>query len=407
MIVSRARLDGWRCALELEAGIDHAVALHGAILAGAVSQTLKPGLPQAERKALIGTWPEVTIDAAWLELARERRFQTFPVGDHGLEQPLTRTMTSGTTGAPRPVVHSAANHLWSASAAALNLGRRADDRWLCCLPVDHVAGLAILLRSVLYGTAAIIHPGFDVDRVAAAIADEGATLISLVPTQLGRLLDAGAPLGRLRAILCGGAPVPHEMLVEAHGRGARVIQTYGTTETCSQICTLAPEETGARQGSAGRPLAGSRIEIVGGEILAAGPSIARDSLAADGFLHTGDRGRIDADGYLWVEGRFDDLIVSGGENVMPEEVEAALLSHPEVAEVGVAGVADPRWGQAVTAFVVASEGSASPEAEKLLEHCRGRLAPYKVPKRLSFVEELPRTPSGKLRRHALSPEGPR
>lgn len=390
--------------LELEPGIDHAVALHGAIVAGAVSQTLRPGLPKVERKTRVGSWPEVVIDAEWLKSARELPFRSFPVGRRDVEQPLTRAMTSGTTGRPMPIVHTAANHYWSAVASALNLGRREDDRWLCCLPVDHIAGLSILLRSVIYRTTALVHPGFDPDWVGAALEEDGATLVSLVPTQLGRLLEAEAPLDRFRAILCGGAPVPEAMLAEARDRGARVIQTYGTTETCSQICTLGPEEAAGRIGSAGRPLAGSRIEIREREILAAGPTIAAQATAEDGMLHTGDRGRLDAEGYLWVEGRIDDLILTGGENVMPEEVEAVVASHPGVAEAGVVGLTDPRWGQAVAVAVVTREGNRRPSPEELLEHCRAHLAAFKVPKRVIFAASLPRTGSGKLRRRALAEE---
>ncbi|MGI8727102.1 MAG: AMP-binding protein [Solirubrobacterales bacterium] len=404
-IASGARRSGAHCLVELEPGIDHAVALHGAILAGAVVQSLRPRLPVAEREAMVGSWPEVVIDDDWLSSAQKLPFRAFPVGKRDLEEPLTRTLTSGTSGRPRAVVHTAANHYWSATASALNLARRDDDRWLCCLPVDHIAGLAILLRSVIYRTTALVHPGFEVERVAAAITDEEATVISLVPTQLGRLLEAGTSLERLRAILCGGAPVPAAMLARARDRGAKVIQTYGTTETCSQICALSPEEATSRLGAAGRPLAGSRIEIADGEILASGPTIAADSIAADGMLHTGDRGRVDSDGCLWVEGRIDDLIVSGGENVMPEEVEAALLSHPAVSEAGVVGRSDPEWGKAVVAVVVAAAG-AVPAAAELIEHCRRSLAPFKVPKAIELVAELPRTRSGKLIRRSLVTDEP-
>jgi O-succinylbenzoic acid--CoA ligase len=261
-----------------------------------------------------------------------------------------------------------------------------------------VGGLTILIRSAIYGTGALLHPGFDVDRVAVAFEAGEATLASLVPTQLVRLLDADAPIERPRLLLVGGGPVPAEVLSEAIGRGAVVVQTYGLTEACSQVCTLSPREAVERVGSAGRPLPGTEIDIDAEEILVRGPTVAPAALAADGWLHTGDSGRIDADGYLWIEGRRDDMIVSGGENVRPRRVEEALLAHPGVADVAVAGREDREWGQSVTAFVVAAEAV---EADALIAHARTRLAPHEVPKRVELVAELPRTPSGKVLRRLL------
>ena len=169
-----------------------------------------------------------------------RRFSRHPA------LPLTRVLSSGTSGAPKPVLLTAGNHLWSALGSALKLGVERDDRWLCCLPLNHVGGLSILIRSVVYGTGALIEPGFDVDRVAGLLDDGEASVASLVPTQLVRLLDAGAALAAPRLLLIGGGPVPAEVLEEALGRGATVVQTYGLTEACSQVCTL-----GARRGAVG------------------------------------------------------------------------------------------------------------------------------------------------------------
>jgi len=307
-------------------------------------------------------------------------------------------LSSGTSGAPKPVLLTAGNHLWSALGSALNLGVERDDRWLCCLPLNHVGGLAILLRSAIYGTAVAIHPGFDVERVTVALEEEPISVVSLVPTQLVRLLDAGAAVDRPRLLLIGGGPVSADVLEEALGRGATVVQTYGLTEACSQVCTLGPGEAAARVGSAGRALPGTEARVDDGEILVRGPTVAPAALAGDGWLHTGDLGRLDDDGYLWVEGRRDDLIVSGGENVRPDRVEAALLEHPAVAEVAVAGREDRRWGQAVTAFVVAAGDL---DTDELIVHARSRLAPHEVPKTVELVTELPRTGSGKVLRRLL------
>jgi O-succinylbenzoic acid--CoA ligase len=217
---------------------------------------------------------------------------------------------------------------------------------------------------------------------------------------LVRLLEAGADLSGPRAILVGGGPVPEEPLEEAIGRGATVVQTYGLTEACSQVTTLAPVDAKRKLGSAGRPLLTTHLRIQDGEILVQGPTVAPGRADADGWLHTGDLGRIDEEGFLYVEDRMDDMIVSGGENVVPAEVEQVLLRHPEVADAAVVGREDPEWQQAVTAIVVLEDGS-SATPDDLRHHCAESLAGFKVPKRVELAAALPRTPSGKLMRRAL------
>jgi O-succinylbenzoic acid--CoA ligase len=380
-------------AIDLPAGIAHAVALHGAILAGAVVQSLPP----SGRDGVDVAAGAFYVDAEWVERARARAADFAAIRRHP-SRALTRVLSSGTSGAPKPVLLTAGNHLWSALGSALNLGVERDDRWLCCLPLNHVGGLAILIRSAIYGTGTVVQPGFDSDRVAATLEAGEATMVSLVPTQLVRLLDAGAAIERPRLLLIGGGPLPAEVIAEALGRGATVVQTYGLTEACSQVCTLSPKEAVERAGSAGRPLPGTEVEIADGEILVRGPTVAPASVAADGWLHTGDSGRIDDDGYIWVEGRREDLIVSGGENVRPRRVEAALLAHPAVAEVAVAGRESREWGQVVTAFVVPAR---SVESDELIDHARARLEAFEVPKQVEIVAELPRTASGKIMRRLL------
>lgn len=383
-------------AIDLPAGVEHAIALHGGILAGAVVQSLPSG-------GRAGT----PVAAGAFHLGRDQLERFSSRAETALElrrhpgDPLTRVLSSGTSGDPKPVELTAANHLWSALASAVNLGIDPADRWLCCLPLNHVGGLAILLRSAIYGTAAVIHDGFDVDRVAAAIGAGEASVLSLVSTQLARLLDAGARIELPRLLLVGGGPVPDDVLAEALERGARVIQTYGLTEACSQVCTLAPHEAAERAGSAGRPLLGVRVAIADGEVLVRGPVVAPATVAVDGWLHTGDLGRLEEGGYLRLEGRREDLIVSGGENVRPERVEDAIRAHPGVAEVGVAGREDREWGQAVVAHVVAS-GPRPPDPEELRDFARARLERHEVPKRFELVGSLPRTGSGKLLRRLLT-----
>jgi o-succinylbenzoate---CoA ligase len=179
-----------------------------------------------------------------------------------------------------------------------------------------------------------------------------------------------------------------------------VLQTYGMTETCSQVTTLAPDDAARRVGSAGRPLLTTHVRIEEGEILVQGPTVSRDALDADGWLRTGDLGRIDEEGFLYVTGRKSDVIVTGGENVMPAEVEAVLVSHPAVADAAVVGRPDPEWQEAVHALVVLGDGAEASE-EELRTHCADSLAGFKVPKRVDFVSSLPRTASGKLLRGEL------
>ena len=386
---------GDQVAIELPAGVGHAVALHGAILAGAVVQPL----PRSGREGVSVARGARFLDEAMLARA-DGSGGAWPTIHRDPREPLTRILSSGTSGEPKPIELTGGNHLWSALASAANLGVHDDDNWLCCMPLNHVGGLSILIRSAMYGTAATIHDGFEVGRVAEALESGGISIVSLVATQLVRLLDAGAAVDRPRLLLVGGGPVPTDVLAEALERGAAVVQTYGLTEACSQVCTLAPQEAREHAGSAGRPLLGMEVRIEGEEILVKGPNVAPDALADDGWLHTGDLGRIDADGFLWVEGRRGDLIVTGGENVRPQRVEEALRLDPAVADVGVVGVEDREWGQAVVAFVVAATGL-DLDLDRLRAVARRELRPFEVPKRFEVVEELPRTPSGKLLRRLL------
>jgi O-succinylbenzoic acid--CoA ligase len=378
---------------------EQVVMIHALMKAGAVLLPLSPRLSAEERAAVIATEePAVDLDDAG-ELTQTEADLPL-LGEHDMDDLACRVMTSGSTGTPDPVGLTYGNFLWSAVASAFNIGVEPEDRWLCCLPLSHISGLGIVMRSVIYGTTAVVHDGFDVDLVAAALERDEITVVSLVTTMLTRLLEAGADLSGPRAILIGGGPVPEDPLEEALGRGATVVQTYGLTETCSQVTTLAPADAQRKLGSAGRPLLTTHLRIQEGEILVQGPTVAPGRADADGWLHTGDLGRIDEEGFLYVDDRMDDLIVTGGENVVPAEVEKVLLRHPEVADAAVVGREDPEWQQAVTAIVVLTDGSeASPD--DLRRHCAESLAGFKVPKRVELAAALPRTPSGKLMRRAL------
>lgn len=340
-----------------------------------------------------------------------------------LEAPHTVLYTSGTTGHPKGVVLTFGNHLWSALGSALNLGLTGDDVWLACLPFFHVGGLSILLRGVLYGIEVSVHASFDPLAVNADIDTGGVTIVSVVATMLRRMLDArgDAPFPpSLRCLLTGGGPVPLDLLERCARVGAPVVQTYGLTEAASQVCTLAPEDALRRLGSAGKPLFPTEVRVVGedgrqlppgvtGEIEIRGPTVMQGYLGRaeetarvleGGWLRTGDLGYLDEEGYLYVVDRRSDLVVTGGENVAPAEVEGVLREHPSVAEAAVVGLPDPEWGERVAAAVELRPGMwTTPDA--LVAFCRARLAGFKVPREVRIVAELPRNAAGKVVRRLV------
>jgi len=347
-------------------------------------------------------------------------------GDSDPDRVVALLYTSGTTGRPRGALLVAGAFEWNAAATALHLGASPDDRWLACLPLFHVGGLALLARATLTGAAVVVHPRFDAAAVSGALDRDGITHVSLVPTMLSRLLVARggrpAPHG-LRCVLLGGAAVAPALLDAALDAGWPLAPSYGLTEATSQVATQTPEETRRRRSVGGRPLPGLRIRIEDdagmalppgrvGEICVRGPTLMAGYLGLSGdtaralrggWLHTGDAGRLDPEGRLEVLDRRSDLVVSGGENVYPAEVEAALLAHPAVLEAAVAGEPDPELGHRVVAAVVLRPGLAEGAAdeEALRAFCRRRLAGFKVPRRIVATEALPRTGSGKVLRRAV------
>ncbi len=390
---------GATVALTMPPGREMVVLIHALMKLGAVLLPLNPRLTDAERERVLrAERPAVELSDAG-ELTQTEADLPL-LGEHDMDDVHCRILTGGSSGEPQAIGLTYGNQLWSAVGSAFNIGVQPDDCWLCCLPLSHIGGLSIVMRSVIYGTAVGLHESFDVDRIAEILQRGEASVASLVPTMLVRLLDAGVDLSGPRAILIGGGPVSEAALEEAVGKGASVVQTYGLTEACSQVTTLGPADAQRKLGSAGRPLLTTHLRIKDGEILVQGPTVAPGCADADGWLHTRDLGRIDEEGFLYVEDRIDDLIVTGGENVVPAEVEQVLLRHPEVADAAVIGREDPEWQQAVTAVVVL-RGDAELPTEELRRHCAEVLAGYKVPKRIEIASALPRTPSGKLLRRAL------
>ena len=376
---------GDRVGIALPARRAFAETLHGCLLLGAAAVPVDLRLKAAERRAR--TADCATVVTKPLDgIADGAAAMT---GTHDLTRTAIVVHTSGTTAGPRAVELTFGNWLWSALGSAAALGVRRDDAWLCTLPLSHVGGLSILVRSTIYATTVVLHERFGAEAAADEIATR-ATLVSVVPTTLARLLDAGLRHPpRLRAALVGGAPIPDTLLSQAAAAGVPTVSTYGLTEACSQVTTGGPLLfcTSVRIGP-------------GREILVAGPTVAVAALSADGWLHTGDEGALDAAGRLTVTGRAGDTIITGGENVAPAEVEAVLESHPAVAEAAVHGAPDPEWGERVVATVVLCRPDTA-TADELRGYCRVRLAGYKVPRVFRFTHELPRTVSGKLLRRSL------
>ena len=300
--------------------------------------------------------------------------------------------TSGSTGEPKGVELSHAALAASADATIDRIGLQPDDRWLSCLPWHHIAGLQVLLRARRFGTPLTVHGGFDVERVAT---ETDVTLVSLVPTQLSRLLDAKVDLSRFRVILLGGAAAPRSLLTRAAEAGARVVTTYGMSETCGG-CVYD-----------GRPLRHVDVRIradgrvaLRGPMLMSGYRLRPDLTAqalADGWLVTNDVGEMH-DGRLAVTGRADDVIITGGENVSADAVADVLNGHPDIDDVAVIGVDDDEWGQRVVAVIVSS---APPPIADLRTWCASALSPAARPQQLVVVAELPRLAPGKLDRPAL------
>ena len=383
-LVERGVSAGDRVALELPSA-QLVSALHACMLLGAIAVPVDLRLT-AEERSLRRAGSKLVLR----ELPTGEPVPGNDCSHRSLDEIATVMFTSGTTGGPKEVRLSYDNWLWNALGSALALGLDPDERWLCPMPLAHVGGLSIQIRSAIYATTVVLHERFETEAVLGALMEPAAriTLVSLVPTMLSRLLDAGLrdpPV--LRRALLGGGPIAPTLLSRARQAGVAVSPSYGMTEACSQIATD------------GRPLLGVELSLGDDdEVLVRGKTVAAGALAADGWLHTGDRGRFEPDGRLAIVGRIADTIVTGGENVAPIEVEEVLLEHPVVVDAAVFGRADGEWGERVVARAVVSEPV---EADELRAFCGARLAPFKVPKEFEFADSVPRGSTGKLLRREL------
>lgn len=427
---------GAKVGLRAENSLEWILAAHAVFWRGA---TLVPLHPRGTQAELAHQLSEVSLDLLLVDRANAPadtgETPTLPLDELAapeearcraisidLDDPLTVLFTSGTTGAPKAVPLTAQNHLSSATASALRLGLCEDDHWLCCLPLCHIGGLAITLRSAIYGTSFELLERFSAERVLETLESRRVTLASFVPTMVHRLLETAAgPIdSTLRAVLVGGGPIDAEMLANARELGLPGLPTYGMTEACSQLATLSPHAGDSRLDTAGKALEGVQLRVEhpdrsrcapgeSGAIWARGPMLTDGYLNCpdenaerfrDGWFRTGDVGHLTEDGYLRIEHRKSDLIVTGGENVDPGEVEAVLRAAPSLSDVAVVGVDDSEWGEVVGALVVPTEPGMNDASlfEHLDELCRRELAAFKAPRRWMACAELPRTHSGKLDR---------
>lgn len=328
---------------------------------------------------------------------------------------VTAVETSGTTGEPTAVRHTAWNHAAAAVASAGRLGVEPGDRWYDPLPLSHMGGVAPVTRCLYAGIPLVVSWSVGGRGLFDRLGSTRSTIASVVPTMLVDALDSGVPGSDLRCVLVGGAPLRDRLFERADDAGVPVWPTYGMTETLGQVCTARPGERRDHPGTVGRPVAGVDLEVVDGdgapiptgevgEVRVGGETVAP---AASGSgrrrgapIHTGDRGRLDAEGRLYPEGRVDDAIQTGGTTVRPATVEDVLAAHPDVEAAAVVGVPDRRWGEAVVAGVV-PRGSTAIDVEAVRRFCRDRLRPAEVPRRIVPLAALPRTPSGTVDRPAL------
>lgn len=321
--------------------------------------------------------------------------------------------TSGTTGRPKGVLQTFGNHFYSAVSSALNLGLSSADKWLCVAPIFHISGFSIIMRGLIYGMTVRLVEKFRAEELERILANETVTIMSVVPFMLKKLIQQQNKTNThynsaFRCMLLGGGTIDRETLEACLQRSIPVVQCYGMTETCSQIVALRSADALLKLGSVGQPLFSTQLKLSkDGEILLKTPALTPgylnlpDKLPSkmiDGWYRTGDIGHLDKEGYLYIDGRADEMLISGGENIFPQEVEHVYQRYPQINEVAVVGQNDSVWGQVPVAFVV-SDRRLSPT--KLMNYGYEHLARYKVPQHYIFVSELPKNASGKIRRFML------
>ena len=338
------------------------------------------------------------------------------------EDALYIMYTSGTTGIPKGAVHTHRSVLWANFTIAMTADVRYRDRYVIVLPLFHVGALTPLTGNVHRGMTTILMRAFDPRRMFETIERERATTLLAIPAMLNFMQVHDAErydYSSLRWIMSGAAPVPVTLIEAWANRGIEVHQVYGLTESCGPACLISPEDAIAKAGSTGKPFFHTDVRIVDergrdvapgdvGEVLVRGAHVmkgywnrpeATAETIRDGWLHTGDLATIDAEGFIYIADRKKDMIISGGENIYPAEIENVLLACPGVRDVAVIGQPNAKWGESPLAIVVRGDTTLC-EAD-VLAHCQGKLARFKQPKAVRFVDEIPRNPSGKILKRIL------
>ena len=368
---------------------------------------------QGERPAFAKSYDELQARAADAE-------PTIGAVD---DDPLYIMYTSGTTGLPKGAVHTHNSALWAGFTIALTADVRYGDRYMIVLPLFHVGALTPLTGNVHRGMTSVLMRAFDPVRVHQTIQDEQVTVLLAVPAMLNFMLqvpDRGRfDFSRLRWIMSGAAPVPVTLIEAYAGLGIEIHQVYGLTESCGPACLVSPEDALVKKGSTGKAFFHTDVRVVDergadvapggmGEVIVRGKHImqgywnrpeATAETIRDGWLHTGDLATIDADGFVYIADRKKDMIISGGENIYPAEIENVILAHPKVRDVAVIGQVSAKWGESPLAIVVQADESLC-EGD-VLAHCQGKLARFKQPKAVRFVSEIPRNPAGKILKRIL------
>ena len=336
--------------------------------------------------------------------------------------------TSGTTGLPKGVVHTHNTAIWGILTIAANVHYREQERYLAALPMFHVGALTPLAVNVYRGAASVVMRAFDPTLAWQLIEREKINSGLMVPAMMNFMLQVPNyerfEFSTLRWLMTGAAPVPVALIQKYSELGVDVRQVYGLTETCGPACLMDAETSLKKPASTGPAFFHTAVRVVdengddcppgvSGEVVVAGPHIMREywnrpeataETIVDGWLHSGDVATMDEDGYVFIQDRIKDMIISGGENVYPAEIEEVLMTHPDVIEAAVIGMASEKWGESPLAIVVSKSDNLS-EAD-VLNHCQGKLAGFKLPKKAEFVAEIPRNPSGKILKRVLREQFP-
>ncbi len=336
--------------------------------------------------------------------------------------------TSGTTGLPKGAVHTHNSTMWGSLTTLATSDSRQKDRYLLVLPLFHVGALSPMIACVHGGGTSVVMRGFDLDAMWTNIEAEKITTMLAVPAMLNFMLLSGAKdttdYSSLRWVMSGAAPVPVTLIETYAGMGIEVHQVYGLTETCGPSCLISPDDAMVKAGSTGKAFFHTNVRVVDsdgndikagdvGEVLVSGKHIMKEywnradataETIVDGWLHTGDLATVDEDGFVYIQDRIKDMIISGGENIYPAEIENVLLAHPKIQDCAVIGQQNQQWGEIPIAVVVREDDSLT-EAE-VMKHCDGKLARYKLPKGVEFIDAIPRNPTGKALKRILRDQFP-